>query len=163
MPNQITINEDYFKILTPELQDLLKKISSHKFSFFHRLKFYINHPKETTFEKRTLFYLENHSPEGKVEKDLCGLMNEMIETKHLSTSEKFLIKSRYKLHRPENDHLNFGNVVDIATLVGDSLSLVEHDIEEGVKKIEHYNKSKFIKYGIHKPPFVELLKIEYVL
>ncbi|MDD3175865.1 MAG: hypothetical protein PHU51_05290 [Candidatus Nanoarchaeia archaeon] len=162
MPNQITISEEYFKILNPELQELLTKISSHKFSFFHRLKFYINHPEETTFEKRTLFYLENHSPEGKVEKDLCGLMNEMVEMGELTPAEKFLIKSRYKLHRPENNHLNFGNTKDIAKLVQEFVPLVEQEIELGVKKIENYNKSKFFQYAINKSGFIDLYNVEYV-
>jgi hypothetical protein len=162
MPNQITMSEEYFKILTPELQELLTKISSHKFSFFHKLKFYVNNLEETTFEKRTLFYLENHSPEGKVEKDLCGLMNEMVEMGELTHAEKFLIKSRYKLHRPENNHLNFGNTKDIAKLVQEFVPLVEHQIEEGVKKIETYNKSKLVQYIINKSSFIYISKVEYV-
>lgn len=129
MTYEIKVDKDFFNKLEKSVQEFLKNISP------------------TT--KEITFYLKNHTPEGKVEKDLCQMMNEMIIDKELTNAEKFLIKSYYGLHHEKNESFNQKSYKNISNLTQNNFLKTFFQIKYATNKIRNSNK-EMLNYYISK-------------
>jgi hypothetical protein len=114
MVNEIHVKNEFLSVLEEPVQDFLKNIS---------------------FDNEPIFYLINHTVEGKVEKDLCQMMNEMIEFEKITYEEKTSIKNFYSLHKNEEKNLaKYRNNISEEEL---------KNIENITNKIKNHNLSHY--------------------
>lgn len=138
MVYKIVMSPEFFDQINSVKKELLKQISPSK--------------------KKIYYYIQEGTGNiGKVEKDLCNIINYLVENGKLNTKEKAIIKTHYSLnfkkalvpkvtvegvfsYYEELKNLNsYGDLEKTCSITNLSKKEVEKTILKTIKKIKEYN------------------------